>query len=340
MSITGLGPHGERAAPADKICLSETEAALARAARYTVAVVLHTTTSDWSRQELAGIVATLGAYSAAVVDVVDCGFDKEKQNRELLRLAEAGVDAVISIPIGADGVVEGHRAVSRAGKTLVLLDNVPAGLMPGGDYAAVVSADNFNLGEIAAELLSPHLPEEGVAGILTYGADFYATNEREIAFRKWIGRRRPDVTLVRGRFVTVDEAGAAFERLLVENDDLDGLFVAWDVPALHALGAIRARSRKLAVTTVDLGNAAAAELIEGDLLKGIAAQRPHDQGAAAAQVTLLNLVGRRPPPWVATPGMAVTRDDVLGAYQVVWHAPAPNHLLEACRQKLLSAAAR
>ncbi|HLW90913.1 MAG TPA: substrate-binding domain-containing protein [Roseiarcus sp.] len=334
MSITGLGPHGERAAPADKICLSETEAALARAARFTVAVVLHTTTSDWSRQELAGIVATLGAYSAAVVDVVDCGFDKEKQNRALLRLAATSADAVISIPIGAEGVVEGHRAISKSGKTLVLLDNVPSGLMPGGDYAAVVSADNFNLGEIAAELLSPHLPEEGVAGILTYGADFYATNEREIAFRKWIGRRRPDVTLVRGRFVTVEEAGAAFERLLVENDDLDGLFVAWDVPALNALSAIRARSRTLAVTTVDLGNAAAAELVEGDLLKGIAAQRPYDQGAAAAQVTLLNLVGRRPPPWIAAPGMAVTRDDVLGAYQVVWHAPAPSHLLEACRQKL------
>jgi ribose transport system substrate-binding protein len=338
MSITGLGPHGERAAPADKIVLSEAEAALARAGRFAVAVVLHTTTSDWSRQELAGIVATLGSYSAAVVDVVDCGFDKERQNRELLRLAKTSADAVISIPIGAEGVVDGHRAISKSGKTLVLLDNVPAGLMPGGDYAAVVSADNFNLGEIAAELLSPHLPEEGVAGILTYGADFYATNEREIAFRKWIGRQRPDVTLVRGRFANVEEAGAAFERLLQENNDLDGLFVAWDVPALNALSAIRAQSRKLAVTTVDLGNAATSELIEGDLLKGIAAQRPYDQGAAAAQVTLLNLVGRRPPPWIAAPGMAVTRDDVLGAYQVVWHAPAPNHLLEACRRKLLPSA--
>jgi ribose transport system substrate-binding protein len=306
MSITGLGPHGERAAPADKISLSDAEAAAARASRFTVAVVLHTTTSDWSRQELAGIVATLGAYSAAVVDVVDCGFDKQKQNSELLRLAKTGINAVISIPIGAEGVVEGHRAVSTAGKTLVLLDNVPAGLMPGADYA----------------------------GILTYGADFYATNEREIGFRKWIGRRRQDVTLVRGRFVTIEEAGSAFDRLLTENDDLDGLFVAWDVPALNALRAIRARSRKLAVTTVDLGNAAAAELIEGDLLKGIAAQRPYDQGAAAALVTLLSLVGRRPPPWIAAAGMPVTSEDVLGAYQVVWHAPAPNDLREARQRRL------
>jgi ribose transport system substrate-binding protein len=335
MSITGLGPHGERAAPADKVGLSDSEAGAARAGHFTAAVVLHTTASDWSRQELTGIAATLGAYSAAVVDVVDCDFDKQKQNHELLRLAKTEVDAVISIPIGAEGVVEGHRAVSASGKTLVLLDNVPAGLMPGADYAAVVSADNFNLGEIAAELLSPHLPDEGVAGILTYGADFYATNEREIGFRKWIGRSRSDVTLVRGRFVTIEEAGSAFDRLLAENEDLDGLFVAWDVPALRALEAIRARSRKIAVTTVDLGNAAAAELIKGDLLKGIAAQRPYDQGAAAARVTLLNLIGRRPPPWIAAAGMPATSEDVLGAYQVVWHAPAPNDLLEA-RQRTLA----
>lgn len=335
MSITGLGPHGERAAPADKLIMSDAEAAAARAGRFTVAVVLHTTKSDWSRQELAGIVTTLGAYSAAVVDVVDCAFNKEKQNCELLRIAKTNVNAVVSIPIGTEGVVDGHRAISQSGKTLVLLDNVPASLMAGADYAAVVSADNFNLGEIAAELLSSYLPQEGVAGILTYEADFFATNEREIGFRRWIGRQRPDVTLVRGRFSEVDEAGSAFVRLLAENDDLDGLFVAWDVPALGALAAIRARSHNLAVTTVDLGNAAAAELIKGDLLKGIAAQRPYDQGQAAALVTLLNLVGRRSPPWIAAAGMAVTSEDVLGAYQVVWHTPAPNDLLEA-RKRLLA----
>src|ERR1700730_19446103 len=108
-------------------------------------------------------------------------------------------------------------------------------LLPGIHYASVVSADNFGLGVIAAELLSHYLPEEGVAGILTYGVDFFATNEREIAFRKWMGLHRPDVTLVRGKFTTIEEAGPAFDRLLAENDDLDGLFVAWDVPAISAV---------------------------------------------------------------------------------------------------------
>ena len=206
--------------------------------------------------------------------------------------------------------------------------------MPGADYASVVSTDNFSLGDIAAGLLAPHIPDEGVAGILTYGADFFAANEREIAFRKCFGTNRPDVTLVRGRFAAVEEAGAAFERLLDENGDLDGLFVAWDVPALLVLDAMRARGRKLAVTTVDLGNAIAAELAGGGLVKGIAAQRPYDQGKAAALAALLNLVGRQPPPWIATPGLAVTRDNVIQAYQLVWHAPAPPELLAAHKMGL------
>ena len=134
VSITGLGPHGEKAAPADKVALTNDEASAARAGRFAVAVVLHTTASDWSRQELAGIVATLGAYSASVVEVIDCGYSKSIQNRELLRFAGARVDAVISIPIGVSGVSESHRAIAKSGKTLILLDNAPAGMLPGADY--------------------------------------------------------------------------------------------------------------------------------------------------------------------------------------------------------------
>jgi ribose transport system substrate-binding protein len=36
-------------------------------------------------------------------------------------------------------------------------------------------------------------------------------------------------------------------------------------------------------------------------------------------------------PWVALPGLAATRDDVVESYQVVWHAPAPPELRKARR---------
>ena len=322
MPTIGLGPHGEQAFPADKLELTAEEAAQVRAGAFAAAVVLHTTTSDWSRQELAGIIATLERYSASVSEIVDCGFDRDKQNRELLRIAATPVHAVISLPIGSSGVLEAHRAVAKAGKKLVLLDNAPSGLRPGVDYVAVSSADNFGLGEIAAELISPHIPDEGVVGVLNYEAEFFVTNEREIAFRKWMGAERPDVTLVRERFRKVEEAGAAYVRLLAQNDDLDCAFIVWDVPALRVLSAIREGARSLPLITVDLGNDIAAELRRDGPLKGIAAQRPFDQGAAAAKAALLGLIGRSPPAWISATGLKVTRDNLREAYEAVWHAPA------------------
>ena len=327
--FAGLGPHGERAMPADLVTLTREDTAIVRAGRHEVAVVLHTTTSDWSRQQLAGIATALGSNGAAIVEVVDCGYDSDRQNRELRRLAETGVHAVISIPIGNAVVAQAHRAVAHAGKALILLDNAPTGLLPGTDYAGVVSCDNFALGAIAAELLSPYLPEEGVAGILTYGVDFFATQQREIAFRKWISQNRPDVTLVRAKFHTIEETGPAFDRLLAENEDLDGLFVAWDVPAIKTVKAVRARGRLLPIATVDLGQAVAQDLAAGGLIRGVATQRPYEQGVAAGNAALLALTGRQLPPWIALPGFAVTKANVIEAFQVVWHMPAPPALIDS-----------
>ena len=265
----------------------------------------------------------MGLHGATVTEIVDCGFDKAKQNRELLRLANAPIHAVISLPIGSSGVLEGHRAIMRSGKVLVLLDNAPSGLRPGVDYLAVCSADNFGLGAIAAELTSPYVTDEGVAGIINYEAEFFVTNEREIAFRKWMSsrtsRRHPRARTVRqsrGR-------GRRVPTLLAENDDLDCVFVAWDVPALQVLSAIREGAKALPIVTVDLGNEIAAELRSGGPLKGIAAQRPYDQGAAAASAALLGLIGRPPPAWITSTGLKVTRENLRECYEAVWHAPAP-----------------
>jgi ribose transport system substrate-binding protein len=331
MLIAGLGPHGERAAPPERLALSQQEAAQARERRFSVAVVLHTTGSDWARQQLAGIVATLGAYSAAVVEVVDCRFEAENQIDALGRLARQRPDAVISIPIGNTAVADAHRSVARAGLKLVLMDNAPTGLLPGTDYVSVISADNFGLGAIAAALLSPHVPRGGTVGILGYGVDFFVTNEREIAFRKWMATERPDARLCQAKFASVGKAGPAVEALLADQAGVDALFAVWDDPAMQAVAALRARSRVLPMTTIDLGNDVALELAAGGAIKGVGAQQPYDQGVAVATATIMSLVGRQPPPWVALPGLSVTQENVVEAYQVVWHAVAPPELIAVRR---------
>lgn len=332
MSIAGLGPHGEKAAPPERLMLTDSEAAAAREERFTVAIVLHTMKSDWAKQQLAGIVTTLGRYSAAVIEVVDCGFKVDEQIEALTRLTREAPSAIISIPVGNIAVAEAHRKVSRAGIKLVLMDNTPTGLLPGTDYACMVSADNFGLGQVAARLLSPHIRKGGAVGLLAYGADFFVANEREIAFRKWMESERADVSLRQARFDSVEHAGVATRSLLLSDPNIDGMFVVWDEPAMQAVSVLRAQSRVMPMTTIDLGNAAAIELAKGDIVKGIGAQQPYDQGVSVATAAVMTLIGKQPPAWIALPGLAVTTHNVIEAYQLVWHAPAPSGLIRMRRR--------
>jgi ribose transport system substrate-binding protein len=135
-----------------------------------------------------------------------------------------------------------------------------------------------------------------------------------------------------------EDAGLAYERLLAENDDLDCIFIVWDVPALKALSEIRQGARGLPMITVDLGNEIAAELQKGGPLKGIAAQRPYDQGGAAATAALLGLIGRSPPSWITSTGLKVTRNNLREAYEAVWQALSDQCSLprDGAKQKTLS----
>lgn len=327
MTISGLGPHGERAAPPERVSLLPDDRAAAKAAGWRIAVVLHTLESDWAKQQLAGMVGIFGDCGAAVIDVVDCAFSPDLQVTELDRLVALRPDAIISLPVANEQVAAAHRRVSEAGIKLVLLDNAPTGLLPGTDYTALVSADNFGLGKIAAAGLSPHIPNGAEVGILGFAADFFATNEREIAFTKWLQLNRPDITSRVRRFTRIEDAAETADGLLSGYPELAGLFVVWDTPALAAASRLTERKATLPMATVDLGEAAAIALARGDTLCCIAAQQPFLQGIAAAQTVVLCLLGRPVPAWIALPGISVSRENVVETFQAIWRQPAPREVL-------------
>lgn len=327
MTISGLGPHGERAAPPERVSLLPDDRAAAKEAGWRVAVVLHTLDSDWAKQQLAGMVGILGDCGAAVVDVVDCGFSPATQVAELDRLVAERPDAIISLPVANEEVAAAHERVSAAGIRLVLLDNVPTGLLPEKHYTALVSADNFGLGKIAAEGLSPFLADRAEVGVLGYAADFFVTNEREIAFTKWFQANRPDVTQHVRRFRRIEDAADEAVALLFDHPKVSGIFVVWDTPAMTVAARLAAGGTALPMATVDLGEQAAIGLASGESLCCIAAQQPFLQGVAAAQTVILCLLGRPVPAWVALPGISVTRENVVESFQKIWRQPAPREVL-------------
>ena len=284
---SGLGPHGETAQSPDRLRISAEDAERAPQRKFRVAVVLHTTKSDQAKQHLVGISKTLGDHGAAIIEVVDCNFDAATQNASFERLIQSRPDAIISLPMDNTVMADAYRRAAKAGIKLVLLDNVPTGLLPGKDYVSLVSADNFGLGQIGAELLSPHVAAGGEVGILTYRKDFYATNERDIEFRRWIETRRPDVIVRHGAFDEPAQAGETLSRLRQLHPAPSGIFAVWDEAAIPAMATMQANGRVLPMTTIDLGEEAAQALAEGTIMKGVGSQHPFDQGVAAARATLL-----------------------------------------------------
>ena len=329
MTISGLGPHGERAAPPERVTLLPEDRAAAQARGFRVAVVMHTLESDWASQQLSGMVGTFGDCGTAVTHVIDCAFSPSAQVEALDELIAEKPDAVISLPVANQEVAFSHARLADAGIKLVLQDNAPTGLLPGRHYGTLVSADNFGLGKIAAEGLSVHLPQGAEVGLLGYSADFFATNERELAFNKWMRAHRPDVTIRQDSFGRIEEAARRTEAMLAAHPDLAGLFVVWDTPALQAAEVLRQQSRQIPIATVDLGEEVAIGLAQGAPFAVIAAQQPYLQGVAAAQTTILTLLGRPTPAWIALPGIAVTRVNVVESYQRIWRKPAPQSVLQA-----------
>jgi ribose transport system substrate-binding protein len=327
MPVVGLGPHGERASPPERVTLLPQDIADARAKNLRVAIVMHTLESDWSRHLVQGVVGQLGECGAIVIDVVDCHFSPEAQIAALDRLRGEKPDAIISLPVDNTTVTEAHLAVSAAGIKLVLIDNAPTGMLPGKDYASLVSADNYGLGKIAAELLSDHLPSGAAVGLLAYDADFFASNEREIAFSQWMEINRLDVAVKTARFSSIDSAGPEAIRLIDDEADIAGLFVVWDTPCVEVIKAISARDKALPISTVDLGQEVITNLAKGGSVIGIAGQRPFQQGEAVAKTTITALLDRPCPDWVALPGLSVTRSNVIESYQYVWRKPAPRDIL-------------
>ena len=116
-----------------------------------------------------------------------------------------------------------HARLADAGIKLALLGNAPTELLPGRHYGTLISANNFGLGKIAAEGLSPHLQQGAEVELLGYAADFFATNKRELAFTKWMRANRPDVTIRQSAFGRIDKAQRRTESMLAAYPELAGL---------------------------------------------------------------------------------------------------------------------
>ena len=329
-AIVGSGPFGEKPSTADSVKLTEEQAAKAKAAKFKVGVVMQTMDIDWSKLVVAGITDTLKKYDAELVGVTNPGFNSEKQIDQIGDMIQLKPQAIISIPTDNTATAAAYKSIGQAGIKLILMHQVPQGLKYPADYQAVISPDNRGNGQVAAQILSAHIPDKGVVGIVDFGVDFFTTNERTKQVKDWFAKNRPDVTLKQVDFVDTTKAGDVAANFLTANPDINGLFVVWDAPAMQVASALRAQGKDLPIVTIDLGVEAGIELASCGLVKGIAAQQPYDQGVAEAEAAIQVLLGNQPPPWIVLPAMPVLPRNLTESYKMVFHDDPSAELKSAC----------
>lgn len=329
--VLSKGPHGEEPAPADAAKLTPEEVAKVKAMNATAAIVMHYGGNDWAIAQIAGLRSEFAKLGIKVVAVTDADFKPDKQVSDLETVSAKKPDIIVSIPTDEVATASAYQAASRTGAELVFMDNAPKGMQAGEDYVSVVSSDNRGNGVVSAHLMAKALGGKGEIGLIFHEADFFVTKQRHQGFKETITSDYPDIEIVKETGIAgpdfAGDAQAAADAMITQNPNLAGIWAVWDVPAEGVMAAARAAGRQdLAIATEDLGKNVGIALAKDELIVGLGAQVPFDQGVTEARLGAGALLGKELPPYVALSALPVTHDNVREAWRKVYHEKPPAFL--------------
>ncbi|MDQ3694840.1 MAG: substrate-binding domain-containing protein [Chloroflexota bacterium] len=333
--VFSTGPNGEAPTAASEVSLTEAELEEIAAMGATAAIVMHYGGNDWSVAQINGLRDQFGTMGIEVIAETDAGFDPATQVSDIETTLARNPSIIVSIPTDPVATAAAYRQAAEQGVQIVFMDNVPQGFTQGTDYVSVVSADNYGNGVASANIMADQLGGAGRIGLVFHGADFFVTRQRYDAFKATMAESYPEIEIVDEQGIVgpdfAGDAERAASAMLTQHADLDGIWAVWDVPAEGVVNAVRANQREgdVIVTTIDLGLNVAVSIAQDGIVKGLGAQRPFDQGVTEALLAGYGLLGKEAPAYVALPALPVTRENVLEAWEQVYHLDPPQALLDA-----------
>ena len=335
-NVLATGPFGEKPTSPAEITLTPEEIAKVKTMNATAAIVMHIQ-GDWTKAQVSGLTETFNSLGIKVVASTNGEGKTEKQVADIETVLVQKPSVVVSIPWSPGDEVAAYQKIVDSGAKLVFADNAIPNFKAGKDYVSVVSADNYGNGVASGYLMAKALKTKsgaykGSIGVVWFDIDFFVTNQRRDAFRATIKGCFPEIKIAedQGFPAGADLAGGAetvASAMLARNPTLNGIWAVWDQPAEGVIAAARSAGRNdLIVTTQDLSLTSALSIKKGEFIKGLGAQRPYDQGVAEANLAAYGLLGKTAPPYVALFALPVSKDNVVQAWQDVYHADPPAEL--------------
>ncbi|GAC1368104.1 MAG: substrate-binding domain-containing protein [Pseudarthrobacter sp.] len=335
--VLSKGPNGETPSPATAADLTPDEIQKVKALNSKAAIVMHYGGNDWATAQINGLKSEFEKLGIKVIATTDANFKPDKQVSDIETVMSQNPNIIVSIPTDPVATASAYKKAAAAGTKLVFMDNIPQGLTAGQDYVSVVSADNYGNGVVSAHQMAKALGGKGKIGVVFHQADFFVTKQRYQGFKDTITKEYPDIKIVEEKGIAgpdfAGDAQAAANAMLSKYADLSGIWAVWDVPAEGVMAAARAAGRPdLKIATEDLGKNVAIALAKDELVVGLGAQVPFDQGVTEARLAAGALIGKKAPAYVALSALPVDHSNVLDAWKQVYHEDAPKDIQDSYKK--------
>ncbi len=336
--MLGMGPFGEKAFSPDAIHLSEKEKTLLRESNFRVAISFHYGGTAWTRLHERGIRTTLESLGISVVSVMDAHFDPKLQLTQLEAIRIQRPDVLIAIPTDDHLTAEKFRELSKTVK-LVFISNVPERL-PMDSYVSCISVNESENGSNAGILLGDYFKSKSHAkvGFIIHGTPFYGTRLRDSSAEKAVREMYPNISIEATQsFGRIEHAYDTCKQMIALHPDIEGLYISWDQPALHAIRALEELNRTdIAIFTFDLDYTIASYMARKKMVMGLSTQRPYEQGVATAMATAKALVSDDTFKYIGVQPYVVKPRQLIKAWSDILHEPIPEDLEQQVKQKILS----
>ncbi len=291
--------------------------------------------NTWMAAIEKGVREKAAEYGINVTMTAATDFDPAKEAAAVETVMAGKPDILVTIPVDPVAGKADYKPAVDAGTTIVFYDNPVDGWTAGKEYVTISTGDHYRMGKDAADLLAKALGEKGTYGFIQLDVAFYNSNNREKGFLAEMAQKYPNMKNVAwAGFTDAATVGAATDAMLTQHPDLDGIYISYSGAAAGVFASLQAANNKhVKVVTHDLD--AANDVImatAGSNYYGTAIEHTYDEGANTVKAAVLKRCGVDVPPFIVVPALAVTRDNLVQAWQDGFHATPPADVMKALGQ--------
>lgn len=217
--------------------------------------------SSVATNEMIETFKTESAAKSWSVNVVDTRGDFQQLASRVEDVANAGVKAIVLVSVDPNQIGDQVAAAADKGIPVVVLDGALA-----KGVAINITTDNFALGSLLSDYLFKAMGDKGNI-VKFFHSAHPGVRQRELALDKALGEH-PGIKVIAEHYVQVpgpiDNARQAMETFVRQyGDEINGVWAAWDEPAIGALLAIQSDKpdSKALIAGID-GNPQAIDLIK------------------------------------------------------------------------------